>query len=127
MEEKYKLYFCTSSIKRNGKKYSKYLFGFLWILMIMNPLHSQVKHTHEVVLGHLQVKDANNLGMVFNGMYLEYRYGAQWKINVHEILYQPKLGAGLAYNRGMIGGRIHIAPVNVTWTMPFYEKKRTYN
>jgi hypothetical protein len=60
--------------------------------------------------------------MVFNGVQLEYRYGLQWNINGHEILYQPKLGFGLAWKRGMIGGQIHIAPVNVTWTMPFYEK-----
>jgi len=104
------------------KKYSKYVFGFLWLSVIMNPLHSQVKHSHEVVLGHFQFKDAYNLGMVFNGMYLEYRYGAQWNINVHEILYRPQLGFGPAWKRGMTGVQIHIAPINTTWTMPFYEK-----
>jgi hypothetical protein len=43
----------------------------------------------------------------------------QWK----EVMQKhTKLGLGLAFNRGMIGGQIHIAPVNVTWTMPFYEQ-----
>jgi hypothetical protein len=46
------------------------------------PLNAQVKHSHEVVLGSLQLKDEFNLGMVFSGVQLEYRYGAQWKINV---------------------------------------------
>jgi hypothetical protein len=59
--------------------------------------------------------------MVFNGIQLEYRYGLKWEINAHEIMYQPKLGVGIAFNRGMLGGQINIAPVNVTWTMPFYE------
>ena len=94
--------------------------GVFFSLMIY-PLNAQVRHSHEFVFGYLQLKERYNLGMVFNGGQLEYRYGAQWKINVHEIQYQPKLGAGLAFNRGMIGGRIHVAPVNVTWTMPFYE------
>ncbi|MDR0206532.1 MAG: hypothetical protein LBI45_04670 [Bacteroidales bacterium] len=97
--------------------------GALFLLMIY-PLNAQVKHSHEVVLGSLQLKDKNNLGMVFSGAQLEYRYGAQWKINTHEITYQPQLGFGLAWNRGMIGGQIHIAPVNITWTMPFYEHNR---
>jgi hypothetical protein len=85
-------------------------------------LDAQVKHSHEVVLGSLQLKDKYNLGMVFSGAQLEYRYGAHWKINVHEIMYQPQLGAGLAFKRGMTGRQIHIAPINLTWTMQFYEK-----
>jgi hypothetical protein len=86
------------------------------------PLNAQLRHTHELVLGSLQFKDENNLGMAFSGAHLEYRYGIQWEINAHEIQYQPKAGFGLVWNRGMIGGQIHIAPVNVAWTMPFYEK-----
>jgi hypothetical protein len=103
-------------------KMRKLLFsaGVLFSLMTV-PLNAQVKHSHDVVTGSLQFKDGNNLGMVFSGAQLEYRYGAQWKVNVHEITYQPQLGFGLARNRGMIGGQIHIAPVNVTWTMPFDE------
>ncbi|MDR0205959.1 MAG: hypothetical protein LBI45_01690 [Bacteroidales bacterium] len=97
--------------------------GVLFSLMIY-PIKAQVKHSHEVVLGSLQLKDKNNLGMVFSGAQLEYRYGAQWIINAHEITYQPQLGFGLAWNRGMIGGQIHLAPVNVAWTMPFYEHNR---
>jgi hypothetical protein len=93
----------------------------LFLVVIINPLYGQITHTHSIVLGFLQLKDHNNLGMVFNGAQLEYRYGLKWTINDHEILYQPKLGFGLAFKRGMIGGQISIAPVNVTWIMPFYE------
>ena len=95
--------------------------GVLFSLMAY-PLNAQVKHSHDVVLGSLQLKEKYNLGMVFSGAQLDYRYGAQWKVNVHEIRYQPEIGVGLAFSRGMIGGQIHIAPVNVTWTMPFYEE-----
>ena len=100
--------------------------GVLFSLMIC-PLIAQVKHSHEIMLGNLQLKEGNNLGMVFNGIQLEYRYGAHWKINVHEIVYQPKLGAGIAFKPApgtkeiMKAIRINIAPVSVRWTMPFYE------
>jgi hypothetical protein len=87
----------------------------------MNPIYSQVKQSHDIVFGFLQLKEEFGLGLVFNGGQLEYRYGLQWKINDHEILYQPKLGAGIGFNRGMMGERIHFAPIDVTWTMPFYE------
>jgi hypothetical protein len=105
-------------------KLAKYIFMFFWLSLIILPLHSQITHSHSIVLGFLQLKDEFGLGMVFNGVQLEYRYGLQWKINDHEILYQPKLGLGVAFNRGMLGAQMHIAPVNVTWTMPFYEKDR---
>jgi len=97
--------------------------GVLFLLMSY-PLIAQVRRSHEAALGSLQLKDENNLGMVFSGAQLEYRYGAQWKINLHEIIYQPQIGFGLGWNRGMIGGQIHIAPVNVKWTMLFYENSR---
>ena len=107
------------------KKHSKYVLIFLWLTMIMSPLHSQVKHTHDIVLGNLQVKDGdNNLGMVFNGFQLEYRFGIQWKINEHEIRYQPKLGVGLTTNRGMLSAHIPVTPINVTWKIPIYEQNR---
>ena len=104
------------------KNYLKYVFVFLWFMMIMNPIHSQVKHSHDIVLGFLQLKDEFGLGLVFNGGQLEYRYGLQWKINEQEIQYQPKLGLGLAFSRGLMGIQTHIAPVNVTWTTPFFER-----
>jgi hypothetical protein len=60
--------------------------------------------------------------MVFNGVQLEYRYGLHWKINDQEILYQPKTSFGITNNRGMSGMQVNIAPVNITWTMPFAER-----
>jgi hypothetical protein len=104
------------------KKYSKYMFVFLWLTMTIIPIYSQVKQSHEVVLGSLQLKDKFGLGLVFSGGQLEYRYGLQWKIKEHTILYQPKAGLGIAFNRKMLWTQIHIAPVNVTWTMRFFEK-----
>ncbi len=89
--------------------------------LAIHPLDAQVRHSHEVVLGSLQFKDDNNLGMAFSGAQIEYRFGLHWRIDTHEITYQPRLGIGPVWNRGMIGGQIHIAPVNVTWTRPFYE------
>jgi hypothetical protein len=103
------------------KKYTKCGFVFLGLLMIINPLYSQVKQSHSIVLGFLQLKDELNLGMVFNGIALEYRYGLLWKIHDNEILYQPKLSFGAAFSHGMTGVRIKIAPVNVTWTRPFFQ------
>ena len=106
------------------RKYSKYVLVFLGLIMIMPSLHSQVKQTHDVVLGSLQLKDGLNLGIVFSGIQLEYRYGLQWKIKEHEIGYQPQLGVGIGFSRfrGMKCFQIHIAPINVTWTMPIYEQ-----
>jgi hypothetical protein len=46
----------------------------------------------------------------------------QWEANDHEILYQPKLGFGVGFNHGLTAAQIHITPVNVTWTMLFYEQ-----
>jgi len=85
---------------------------FLWFTMTMSYLHSQVNHTHDIVLGNLQLKDGdNNPGMVFNGFQAEYRFGIQREINEHEIRYQPKLGVGLTINRGMLSAHIPIAPI----------------
>ena len=101
----------------------KYVFAFLWLIMTTSPIYCQVKHTHAIVFGNLQIKDGdNNLGMVFNGFQLEYRFGIQWKINAHEILYKPKLGMGVTFNRGMLSAHVPIAPINVTWKMPIYEQ-----
>jgi hypothetical protein len=105
-----------------AKKNSKHVFVFLWLTMIITPLHSQVKQSHDVVAGFLQLKDGLNLGMVFNGVQVEYRYGVQWKIKNHEIQYQPRFGAGVGFKRGMTATQIHFAPVNVTWSMPIYEQ-----
>jgi hypothetical protein len=104
------------------KKHSKYAFLFLWLVMTISPLYSRVKQSHEVVVGVLQLKDGLNLGMVFNGVQFEYRYGVQWQINTHEIQYQPRFGVGIGFKRGMMITQIHFAPVNVTWTMPVYEQ-----
>jgi hypothetical protein len=106
-------------LKRPLKKWIVVLF---WLFIVINPLFGQIKHSHNIALGFLQLKDQLNLGMVFNGAQLEYRYGLLWKIHEHEIFYQPKLGAGIGFKRGMKGYQIHIDPANVTWTMPFYEQ-----
>ena len=79
-------------------------------------------HSHSIVLGFLQLKDQSNLGMVFDGVQLEYRYGLHWAINEHEIIYQPKLGFGVGFNHELIAAQIPIAPISVTWTRPFYEQ-----
>jgi hypothetical protein len=94
--------------------------GVLFSLMVF-PLNAQVKHSHEVVLGNLQLKEGNNLGMVFNGIQFEYRYGLTWIIQEHEIMYQPKIGFGAAFSHDIIGVQIKFTPVNVNWTMPVYK------
>jgi hypothetical protein len=102
---------------------STFAFVFLWLVLMANPIHSQVKHTHDIVVGNMQLKDGyNNMGMVFKGFQLEYRFGIQWTLQQHEIRYQPKLGVGIVVNRGMLSGQIPIAPIHITWTMPFFEQ-----
>jgi len=93
-----------------------------WLIVALNPIYGQVKQSHTIVLGFLQLKDQANLGMVFNGVQLEYRYGLTWAIQEHEITYQPKLGLGVGFNRRMFGVQLKFAPVNVSWTMPFYNQ-----
>jgi len=100
----------------------QYGFIIFWLFLFINPLFGQITHSHSIVIGFLQLKDQLNFGMVFNGVQLEYRYGLHWKIHDHEILYQPKLGVGVGFNREMQGYQINIAPINVTWTMPFYDQ-----
>jgi len=107
-------------------KYSKNLFVFLWFTMIISPLYCQVKHTHDFVSGFVQLKEGLNLGMVFDGFQLEYRYGAHWNIKNHEICYQPAFGAAYVFQNGalkqlMDDVQIHFTPINVTWTMPLYD------
>ena len=110
------------------KKQIKYTFVIFWLFLLINPLYSQIKQSHSFVVGFLQLKDKLDLGMVFNGIQLEYRYGLHWNINGHEIIYEPKLGAGIAFSRYSIPGnvlersQIHFSPVNVTWTMPAYDQ-----
>jgi len=101
--------------------YRKRVTFIFLLLIVIIPLHSQVTHSHGIVVSFLQFKDEFSLGMVFNGVRLEYRYGLHWKINDHEILFQPKISAGAAFNRGMTGAQIYFSPVNITWTMPFFE------
>jgi hypothetical protein len=98
-----------------------FIFAAGLLLMTGNPLYGQVKRSHSIMLGFLQLKDELNMGMIFNGVQLEYRYGLLWKIHDNEILYQPELGLGAAFSRGMTGAGIKIAPVNVTWTKPFFQ------
>jgi len=93
-----------------------------WLLIVLNPIYGQAKQSHTIAPGFLQLKEQSNLGMVFSGGQLEYRYGLMWLIQEHEITYQPKLGFGVGFNRGMFGVQLKFAPVNVSWTMPFYNQ-----
>ena len=109
------------------KKLQNCIFIFFWLFLFISPLYSQIKQSHSFVVGFLQLKDGLDLGMVFNGIQLEYRYGLHLDINGHEITYQPKLGAGITFSKYSIPdnkmerSQIHFAPVNVTWTMPAYD------
>ncbi len=100
----------------------KKLIICLGLIIILNPLFGQVKQSHTMVLGLLQLKDQANLGMVFSGVQLEYRYGLTWLLQEHEITYQPKLGFGVGFNRGMFGVQLKFVPVNVSWIMPLYDQ-----
>ena len=109
-------------------RFSKCGFILFWLFLVINPLFGQFSHSHTFVVGFLQLKDQLDLGMVFNGVQLEYRYGLHWKINDHEIIYQPKFGAGITFSKYSIPGnamersQFHFAPVNITWTMPAYDQ-----
>ena len=105
-----------------ARKKLKCLFVLLFFTMMLTPLYGQIKHSHDVVLGFLQIKDEIALGEVYNGVQLEYRYGLHWKIKNHEIVYQPKLGYGIGFKRGLTAEQFHLSPVNLTWTMPFFER-----
>jgi len=100
----------------------KYIFVLFLFIIAIKPLFSQVQQSHSFIFSFLQLKDQHNLGMVFNGVKLEYRYGLIWKIQDHEIIYQPKIGFGIGFNRKMTGYQINIAPINVTWTMSLFGK-----
>lgn len=104
------------------KKCAKCCSVLFWLFLALSPLYSQVTHSHSIVIGFLQLKDRLNLGMVFNGVQLEYRYGLLWKARDHEVRYQPKLGAGVAFNRGMTGYQVHVSPLSVTWAKALYEE-----
>ena len=106
------------------KKYKRNIFIIFWLIIVLYPIYGQVNQSHSVAGSFLQLKDQHNLGMVFNGVQLEYRYGLIWKIQDHEIMYQPKIAFGIAFNREVTGGQVKIAPVNVYWIMPFYEQSR---
>ena len=63
------------------KKHLKHVLFILWVTMIISPIYSQVKQSHDLVSGFLQLKDEFGLGIVFSGIQFEYRYGLQWKIS----------------------------------------------
>jgi len=107
------------SLNKKNLKISILAIGFCFLLQ---PLYGQTKQTHSVIISFLQLKDDFNLGMVFNGIQLEYRYGIAWKIGESELVYQPKLAFGAGFNRGMTGFQVGIAPVNVSWVAPFFNE-----
>ena len=96
----------------------------LLLLLVIIPIHSQISHSHTIAVNFMQIKDELNLGLVFSGVRLEYRYGLHWRINDHEIMYQPKIGFGIGFSRikTMECYQINIAPINVTWTAPVYNQ-----
>jgi len=100
-------------------KNSIVLFG---LIIVINPIYGQVKQSHTIAPGFLQLKEQANLRMVFSGAQLEYRYGLMWIIQEHEITYQPELGFGVGFNRGMFGVQLMFSPINVSWIMPFYDQ-----
>jgi hypothetical protein len=103
-------------------KKKAFVVSILLIGFLLHPLYGQIKQTHIIVISFLQLKDDFNLGMVFNGVQPEYRYGISWKIGESELLYQPKIAFGAAFSRGMTGYQINFAPVNVSWVIPFYNR-----
>ena len=100
----------------------KSIFTLFWLIMVFSPLYCEIYQSHSFGVSFLQIKDQLNLGIVFNGIQLEYRYGLIWKIQDHEIIYEPKLGVGIAFNRGITAGQLRITPANVSWTIPFYDQ-----
>jgi hypothetical protein len=56
------------------KRAAKWGFALFWFIISLNPLYSQMRQSHSIALGFLQLKDGFNLGMVFNGANLEYRH-----------------------------------------------------
>jgi hypothetical protein len=93
-----------------------------FLTVALNPVYGQVKQSHSIVLGFLQLKEQANLGMVFNGVQIEYLYGLTWMIREHEITYQPKLGLGIAFSHEIIAPQIIFSPVDVSWTMPVFSQ-----
>jgi hypothetical protein len=92
------------------------------IVFSLNPLYAQFEQSHSVVISFLQLKDKFNLGMVFNGVQLEYRYGLTWHIGGAELTYEPKLAFGIGWNREMTGYQAFLAPINVSWIGPVYNQ-----
>jgi hypothetical protein len=99
----------------------KYVIVLFLLLIVINPVYSQIKQSHSIIFSFLQIKDEFNIGMVFNGIQLKYVYGITWKTGESELTYQPSLDFGIAWSHEMSGYKIGISPVNVTWEMPIYQ------
>jgi hypothetical protein len=85
------------------------------------PLYAQIKQSHSIILSFLQVKEKFNMGMVFNGVQLQYVYGIAWKIGESELTYQPGLTFGMAWSHEMTGYKIGISPVNISYEIPVFQ------
>jgi hypothetical protein len=88
---------------------------------LAQPLYSQTKQSHSIILSFLQVKEESNIGMVFNGIQLQYIYGIAWKIGDSELTYQPGLTFGIAWSHEMTGYKIGISPVNISYEISIFQ------
>jgi hypothetical protein len=85
------------------------------------PLYSQIKQSHSIILGFLQIKEEFNRGMVFNGIQLQYVYGITRKIGGSELTYQPGLIFGMAWSREMTGYKTGVSPVNISYEIFIFQ------
>jgi hypothetical protein len=83
---------------------------------------AQYKNEISVYTGFLQLKDELNQGMVYNGPQIGFQYQRNWFLKEWELHYNPKIAAGVPFNRGMTAATINFVPIDFSGIKTVYQK-----
>lgn len=91
------------------------------LLLFSTNCLAQYKNEFSVQTGFLQLKEALNQGMVYNGVQMTFQYQRNWFFEKWDLRYKPQIAAGVPFNRGMIAANIRFVPVDFSGVVPVYQ------
>jgi hypothetical protein len=93
------------------------LFAFLFV----RPVYAQRSNVFSLSAGFLQLKEALNLGLVFNGGQLGFQYTYRKIFASGEFSYQPGLAYGIGFSRGMHATQFHLDIADLSYLHDLYK------
>ena len=91
------------------------------LLLFSTNCLAQYKNEFSVQTGFLQLKEALNQGMVYNGVQMTFQYQRNCFFEKWDLRYKPQIAAGVPFNRGMIAANIRFVPVDFSGVVPVYQ------